>query len=74
MYTDEQILELEAEEFSHSNFKLYKHISNRALDDFQEWLKTQVVGIDNTSKEVLVVVGDRWELAIEKYKEEKNNG
>ena len=44
-----------------------------AIDDFQEWLKTQVVGIDNSTKEILVVVDNRWELAIEKYKEQKND-
>lgn len=48
-----------------------------AIDEFQEWLKTQIVGIDNQSKEILVVNGDRWELAIDEYKnqlkEQKND-
>lgn len=43
-----------------------------AIDYFQEWLKTQVVGIDNNTKEILVAVDNRWELAVEKYKEQKN--
>lgn len=38
---------------------------NKAIDDFQEWLKTQVAGIDTTTNEILVVNGDRWELAID---------
>lgn len=48
-----------------------RKISNKVINDFQEWLKTQVVGIDNKTKEILVVVGDRWELAIDKFEENK---
>lgn len=40
-----------------------------AINDFQEWLKSQIVGIDNNTKEILVVVGDRWELAVDRFKE-----
>ena len=52
--------------------KYDKQIRADAIDDFQEWLKTQVVGIDNSTQEILVAVDNRWELAIEKYKEQKN--
>lgn len=40
------------------------------ITEFQEWLKTQIVGIDNITKEILVVKEDRYELAIDEYKEE----
>lgn len=40
------------------------------LEEFQEWLKTEIVGIDNKTKEILVVRGDRWQLAIDEYKEQ----
>ena len=42
---------------------------NKVIDDFQEWIKTQIVGVDNTTKEILVVVDDIWVLAIDKFKE-----
>lgn len=45
-----------------------KGIAN-ALDDFQKWLSTQIVGVDDKTKEILVVKEDRWELAIDAYKE-----
>ena len=41
-----------------------------AIDGFQEWLKNQIVGLDNKTKEILVVREDRWELAIDEYKEQ----
>lgn len=47
-----------------------KQIRADAIEEFQEWLKTQVVGIDNTTKEILVVDGDKWELATGKYIEQ----
>ena len=46
---------------------------SKAIDDFQEWLKTQIVGLDNKTKEILVVIDDRWELATDKFKEGMNN-
>ena len=46
-----------------------REVYNKAIEDFQEWLKTQTVGLDNKTKEILVVVDDRWELAIDKFKE-----
>lgn len=46
---------------------------NKAIDEFQEWLKTQIVGIDNKTKEILVVVDDKWELAIDKFKGGREN-
>ena len=49
-----------------------KDIYRYAIDDFQEWLKTQVVGIDNSTKEILVMVDNRWELATEVFKEQMN--
>lgn len=55
-------------------FDLSEHdtrVKADAIDDFQEWLKTQVVGLDNSTKEILVVVDNRWELATERYKEQK---
>ena len=42
---------------------------NKVIDDFQEWLKTQIEGVDNTTNEILVVVDDIWVLAIDKFKE-----
>lgn len=45
-----------------------KEIYNKSIDDFQEWLKTQIVGVDNKTKEILVVVDDRWELATDIFK------
>lgn len=50
-----------------------KSIRDKAIDDFQEWLKTQIVGLDTTTNEILVVVDDRWELAIDKFKERVSN-
>lgn len=47
-----------------------KQIRAEAIDEFQEWLKTQIVGIDNKTKEILVVREDRWELAIDEYKKQ----
>ena len=41
-----------------------------AIYGFQNWLKSQVVGVDNYSKEILVVRDDRWELACELYIEQ----
>lgn len=41
-----------------------------AIDEFQEWLKNQIVGLDNKTKEILVVREDRWELAIDEYKKQ----
>ena len=49
--------------------RLVENGYNKAIDDFQEWLKTQIVGIDNKTNEILVVVDDRWELAADKFKE-----
>ena len=49
--------------------ELVQEIHNKSIDDFQEWLKTQIVAIDNKTNEILVVVDDRWELATDKYKE-----
>ena len=46
-----------------------KAIRDKAIDDFQEWLKTQIVGLDNTTNEILVAVDDIWELATDKFKE-----
>lgn len=42
---------------------------HKVIDEFQEWLKTQIVGVDNTTNEILVVVDDMWVLAIDKFKE-----
>lgn len=56
-------------------FDLSEHdakVRDDAIDDFQEWLKTRVVGIDNSTKEILVAIDNRWELAVEKYKEQKD--
>lgn len=50
-----------------------KAIRDKAIDNFQEWLKTQIVGLDNTTNEILVAVDDRWELAIDKFKERVSN-
>lgn len=47
-----------------------KQIRADAIEEFQEWLKTQIVGIDNKTKEILVVREDRWELAIDEYKKQ----
>lgn len=49
--------------------KMFRLGYNKAIDDFQEWLKTQIVGVDNTTNEILVVVDDMWVLAIDKFKE-----
>lgn len=46
-----------------------KAIRDKAIDDFQEWIKTQIVGLDNTTNEILVAVDDIWELATDKFKE-----
>ena len=46
-----------------------KVLYDKAIDDFQEWLKTQIVGLDNTTNEILIAVDDRWELATDKFKE-----
>lgn len=40
MYTDEQLLKLEAEEFLYRNSKLYRYIYNQALDDFVKFANT----------------------------------
>ena len=50
-----------------------KAIRDKAIDDFQEWLKTQIVGLDNTTNEILIAVDDRWELATDKFKERVSN-
>lgn len=50
-----------------------KAIRDKAIDDFQEWIKTQIVGLDTTTNEILVAVDDRWELAIDKFKERVSN-
>lgn len=50
-----------------------KEIYNKAIDDFREWLKTQIVGLDNKTKEILVVVNDKWELAVDRFKYECND-
>lgn len=44
------------------------YINNAIVDDFQKWLKTQIVGVDDKTKEILVVVNDRWQLAVDVYK------
>lgn len=41
-----------------------------AIDEFQNWLKTQIVGIDGLSKEILVVKNDKWDLACDVYLEQ----
>lgn len=48
-----------------------KQIRAEAIDKFQEWLKTQIVGIDSRSREIIVVIGDKWVLASEQYKKEQ---
>ena len=50
-----------------------KAIRDKAIDDFQEWLKTQIVGLDNTTNEILIAVDDIWELATDKFKERVSN-
>lgn len=50
-----------------------KAIRYKAIDDFQEWIKTQIVGLDNTTNEILIAVDDRWELATDKFKERVSN-
>lgn len=50
-----------------------KAIRDKAIDDFQEWIKTQIVGLDNTTNEILVAVDDRWESATDKFKERVSN-
>ena len=45
-----------------------REVYNKAINDFQEWLKTQIVGLDNKTKEILVAIDDRWELATDKFK------
>ena len=50
-----------------------KAIRDKAIDDFQEWIKTQIVGLDNTTNEILVAVDDIWELATDKFKERVSN-
>lgn len=49
--------------------RIYQLARANALDDFQKWLSTQIVGVDDKTKEILVVKEDRWELAIDVYKE-----
>lgn len=52
--------------------KAYEQGKTDAIEEFQEWLKNQIVGIDDETKEILVVRGDRWELAVdEMLKEQK---
>lgn len=48
--------------------KIVDEIKTDSIDDFQEWLKTQAVGVDSTTNEVLVVDGVIWRLAIDEYK------
>lgn len=50
-----------------------KAIRDKAIDDFQEWIKTQIVGLDNTAKKILVAEDDRWESATDKFKERVSN-
>lgn len=54
-------------------FDAYTLGYNKAIDDFQEWIKTQIVGLDNTTKEILIGIDDRWELATDKFKERGAN-
>lgn len=42
-----------------------------SVEDFQEWLKTQVVGIDTTTNEIIVVDGEDWVLAVDMYNKNK---
>ena len=65
-----KVLRLGANELRNAGYEHGHSIGyNNAIDDFQDWLKTQIVGIDNKTKEILIVVDDRWELATDKFKE-----
>ena len=49
-----------------------KECYRKAIDEFQEWLKSQkIVGVDNVTNEILVVVNGIWEYAIDVFKEER---
>ena len=37
------------------------------IEEYTQWLKKQIVGIDNKSKEILVVRNDKWDLANEVF-------
>lgn len=44
-----------------------KQIRAEAIDEFQEWLKTRIVGLDRSNNEVMVVGKERWWPATEMY-------
>lgn len=45
-------------------------IREDVIDEYTKWLKTQIVGLDSKTKEILVIIDDKWKLANEIFMQE----
>ena len=50
-----------------------ERVSYNDIDDFQDWLKTQIVSFNDTTNEILIAVDGKWESAIKIYKEREES-
>lgn len=53
--------------------EIRQEVRNKAIDDFGDWLKHQIVGVDNSTKKIIVVRNDIWADAIDTFLNEKES-